>query len=93
MSLLSCSRVPSGSGMKGSAPGEDRVGQKGRSRDMGGTCLMVTRGLGAGKGCGDRQGIPACELAGGERRSWHLWGERKRRQAGFLTFTYKIKAP
>lgn len=33
---------------------------------------------------------------GGERRSWHFGvggGGEKRRQAGYLTFTYKIKAP
>ena len=64
---------------------------------MGGMCLMVTaldpraqgwEGLRRQAGC---PGVRAGEAVRGE--AGVSGGGEKRRQAGYLTFTYKIKAP
>lgn len=87
MSLVSHPCFPSGSGTKGSAPGEDRLGQQGRSRDVGGTCLMVTvLDCRAGKGCGDRRGVLVCALARPSREKRPSLGGRKEAASWLLDF-------
>lgn len=87
-------RVPSGSEMKGSALGEDCLGQKdtGHGRAVfNGHCAELP-GLEARKGCSDRQGL-GVYTGEAVRGEVGISGRREEEASWLLDFRYEIKAP